>query len=210
MLHLSLQLCIGATITSSLLDEPLIGTASFIARQHIRRSIFLNLCWHLYDVVAPGVHLCLKGNWLSFPKVLIHFFIEGVDSLFSSRLKHVELILSHVALLPSLFALKDHLNTSRPSAYLHSTPSHSGPGALRRQPISKEPKHSNPSESKPLSLFGARLHYKSTFNTLPQNYAQAERMRLSPSLRYDTRAMTSPYVFGIVAWCSRTIGYLCR
>lgn len=81
----SFKLYLNATITSSFIEEPLIGTSSLGTRHYISRcSIILNLCsasCHLYDVIAAWNLPFTSRKLTPSSKALIPFFAEGADSL---------------------------------------------------------------------------------------------------------------------------------
>lgn len=137
------------------------------------RSISLNLCYkrripirHCYP---SGFHLCHRGSWLPYSEV-IPFSSKELTPFFPEEIKLVWLVLYHEAFLLHLIFSRKSSMCLAVVIYLN-TPFGILDKMLRDgQSIFKAPRHSAHSGTHHLSLFGARLHFKSIFDISPRIY----------------------------------------
>lgn len=121
-------------------------------------SSFASRGRHRYDVVVHGIHLRPLRELIPFSsRASILFLLEDV--------KLARLILSYAVFLLRSYAWESQPGDSLRTVYLYSIPWHSGPPCL----VAISYLYSilvtwDQVDKSLLSLVGARLHYKSTFN----------------------------------------------
>lgn len=171
------------------------GTTYWNAIVSPRRSSLWSLSTYVpqgglpWDVVAHLESIFALEGAVSLP--LRRWFFPSSSSQLSlfiiEELKLALLIVSCMTFLLSPFARESHLDASQLLA-IHSTSWHSKTCASRDHTISITPRHSGPSRSKPLSLFAAWLHFKSTFDALSWTCARIGSMT-PPSLRFGPQVV---------------------
>lgn len=140
---------------------------------HVQHSISIKLCSMRWTPI-------LRYPWNpTLPSRELTPFLQGADFLLNRGIwlpssRGTKTYPSHslsCGLLLLSIARASHQSASRRSAYLSSIYWHSRTIARKGQPILIASHDYRSSGSKPLSLSGTRLHYKSTFDPLPRPFA---------------------------------------